>query len=169
MVQAVNNPFFTKYNTPLGTPPSTKIKTEHYEAAFKEGILRLDKEIKTIADNPDAATFKNTIEALDQSGEMPKSKQYLLQCAQRRCQRRCLPFHNASPRSSPRAAIIYIYEREALPESQNIYDAKVAESDYRTEEAARGYLRLSRTRSHAECGRQRNLPQAFYRVEPSRL
>jgi len=70
MVQAVNNPFFTKYNTPLGTPPFDKIKTEHYEPAFKEGILRLDKEIKTIADNQTPATFKNTIEALDQSGEM---------------------------------------------------------------------------------------------------
>jgi len=68
MNEAANNPFFGKYKTPFETPPFDKIKTEHYEPAFEEGIKALDKEIKAIADNPAAATFENTIIALEKSG-----------------------------------------------------------------------------------------------------
>ena len=32
------NPFLEKYNTPHGTVPFDKIKTEHYEPAIREGI-----------------------------------------------------------------------------------------------------------------------------------
>ena len=70
MTQAASNPFFSKYKTPFETPPFNKIKTEHYEPAFDEGIKQLAQEVETIAGNPRPATFKNTIEALEYSGKL---------------------------------------------------------------------------------------------------
>ncbi len=68
MVQAESNPFLGKYNTPHETTPFDKIKTSHYEPAFKKGIEELKKEIDRIAENPQPATFENTIVALERSG-----------------------------------------------------------------------------------------------------
>lgn len=70
MVQAESNPFFGKYKTPFETPPFDKIKTEHYEPAFKRGIAELKADIEKIANNSEPATFENTIVALDRSGEL---------------------------------------------------------------------------------------------------
>lgn len=70
MTQAVNNPFFEKYKTPFGTPPFDRIKVEHYEPAFEKGIDQLEKEVQAIADNPQPATFENTIVALERSGKL---------------------------------------------------------------------------------------------------
>ena len=64
------NPFLTEFQTPYGTPDFQKIKVEHYEPAFLKGIEQQNKEIKAIVENPDAPTFENTIEALDNSGEI---------------------------------------------------------------------------------------------------
>ncbi|MCH8941364.1 MAG: M3 family metallopeptidase [Bacteroidetes bacterium] len=66
----VSNPFLVEWNTPFQTPPFDKIKTEHYVPAFKEGIKLHNDEIKKIADNKDAPSFQNTIEALDYSGKI---------------------------------------------------------------------------------------------------
>lgn len=70
MVQAESNPFFGKYKTPFETPPFDKIKTEHYEPAFKRGIAELKADIEKITNNSEPATFENTIVALDRSGEL---------------------------------------------------------------------------------------------------
>ena len=70
MVQAESNPFFGKYKTPFETPPFDKIKTEHYEPAFKRGIAELKADIEKISNNSEPATFENTIVALDRSGEL---------------------------------------------------------------------------------------------------
>ena len=70
MTQATNNPFFGKFKTPFETPPFDQIKVEHYEPAFDEAIKRLDKEVKAIAENPQPATFENTIVALERSGQL---------------------------------------------------------------------------------------------------
>lgn len=70
MTQAANNPFFGKFKTPFETPPFDKIKMEHYEPAFDEAIRRMEKEVKEIADNPQPATFENTVVALERSGKM---------------------------------------------------------------------------------------------------
>ncbi|MDH6534523.1 peptidyl-dipeptidase Dcp [Parabacteroides sp. PM5-20] len=70
MTEASSNPFFGKYKTPFETPPFDKIKTAHYEPAFDEGIRLLNKEIEQIANNPQPATFENTIVALERSGEL---------------------------------------------------------------------------------------------------
>ena len=64
------NPFLSEFQTPYGTPDFNKIKVEHYEPAFLAGIEQQNKEIKTIVENPESPTFKNTIEALDASGEI---------------------------------------------------------------------------------------------------
>ena len=70
MVQAGNNPLLKKYQTPFGTPPFDKIKTEHYEPAFDEAIRQLEKEVGKIADNSKPPTFENTIVALERSGQL---------------------------------------------------------------------------------------------------
>jgi len=69
MIQA-QNPFFEKYDTPHGTIPFDKIKTEHYEPAIREGISRHNAEIDAITNNPEAPTFANTIVAYEKSGEL---------------------------------------------------------------------------------------------------
>ena len=65
MTEAANNPFFGKYKTPHETIPFDKIKTEHYEPAFEEGIKQVKQEVDKIANNPAAPTFENTIVALE--------------------------------------------------------------------------------------------------------
>ena len=45
MTHAANNPFFGKFKTPFETPPFDKIKIEHYEPAFDEGIKQMEKEV----------------------------------------------------------------------------------------------------------------------------
>jgi peptidyl-dipeptidase Dcp len=63
------NPFLTEWDTPYGTPPFDKIKQEHYLPAFKEAIKQHKAEIDLIIKSQDEATFANTIEALEYSGE----------------------------------------------------------------------------------------------------
>ena len=57
------------FNTPYNTAPFSEIKTEDYLPAFIEGIKKSKAEIDAITANTEAPTFKNTIEALDYSGE----------------------------------------------------------------------------------------------------
>lgn len=64
------NPFFEKFKTPKGTPPFDLIKKENYKPAFVKGIAEQAKEINTIVNNKSAATFDNTVLALDESGEI---------------------------------------------------------------------------------------------------
>jgi peptidyl-dipeptidase Dcp len=62
------NPFFEKYNTPHDTAPFDKIKLEHFEPAFMEGIRRDNEELDNIINNTDEPTFENTI-AIDYDEE----------------------------------------------------------------------------------------------------
>ncbi|MEN8153836.1 MAG: M3 family metallopeptidase [Acidobacteriota bacterium] len=64
------NPFFSKYNTPFNVPPFNLIKENHYKPAFKKGMEDHKKEVGLIANNTKPATFENTIEALEKSGEL---------------------------------------------------------------------------------------------------
>ena len=52
-----------------GAPEFDKIKVEHYQPAMEQGIVEHAAEIEKIANNPETATFENTIEALDRSGK----------------------------------------------------------------------------------------------------
>lgn len=65
-----DNPFYKKYENKYEAPPFEQIKTEHYMPAFHDGIAQQQAEIDAIANNPEAPTFANTIEALDYSGEL---------------------------------------------------------------------------------------------------
>ena len=58
-----NNPFFHKYTTPHETVPFDKIKLEHFEPAFIEGIRRDDEHIEKIINNPEPPTFDNTLDS----------------------------------------------------------------------------------------------------------
>lgn len=64
------NPFFGKYKTYRQTPPFQEIKTEHFLPAFEEAFKQQNAEIEKIVQNKAEATFANTIEAFDYSGEM---------------------------------------------------------------------------------------------------
>ena len=64
------NPFFEEWDTPYGTAPFSRIKTEHYLPAFKEGIKQEKAEIQAIIDCKEAPTFENTIAAYDRAGEL---------------------------------------------------------------------------------------------------
>ena len=64
------NPFFAEYKAPHQTPPFDKIKNEDFEPAFVKGIEDQQKEIDQIVNNTEAPTFKNTIEALEYSGDL---------------------------------------------------------------------------------------------------
>ncbi|MFN8242382.1 MAG: M3 family metallopeptidase, partial [Bacteroidales bacterium] len=65
------NPFLNDtYNTPFEVPPFEKIKSRHYKPAYIKGIEEHSKEIKAIINNPEEATFNNTIKAMEYSGEI---------------------------------------------------------------------------------------------------
>ena len=66
----MENPFFSKWDTPYEIPDFGKIKTEHYMPAFVEGIERQKAEIDAIVNNPDEPTFENTILAYEYSGQL---------------------------------------------------------------------------------------------------
>ena len=55
------NPFFEPYGTPHDTVPFDRIRLEHYEEAFLEGIRRDNEQIEKTINNPEKPTFDNTI------------------------------------------------------------------------------------------------------------
>ncbi|GAB3314843.1 M3 family metallopeptidase [Larkinella ripae] len=65
-----DNPFFSAYKTPFGVPDFDKIKTEHFEPAFDEGIKQQAAELLKITSQRQAPTFANTIEALEVGGDL---------------------------------------------------------------------------------------------------
>lgn len=66
---SVDNPFFQTWQTPFGVPPFAQIKEAHFMPAFKEGMARHKAEVAKIAESKEAPSFRNTIEALENSGE----------------------------------------------------------------------------------------------------
>ena len=67
---AMQNPFFSTYETPFEVPPFEQIKIEHFLPAVEEGIKQQQVEIEAITNNTEAPDFNNTILAFDQSGEL---------------------------------------------------------------------------------------------------
>lgn len=63
------NPLLQKFDTPFGTPPFEKIKNEHFLPAIQEMIKAGKEDVAKITANKNAPDFKNTIEALERSGE----------------------------------------------------------------------------------------------------
>lgn len=65
-----NNPFFSELDTPHQTFPFDRLMNEHYEPAFQKGMEIHNAEVDAIINNQAPADFRNTIEALEQSGEL---------------------------------------------------------------------------------------------------
>ena len=65
-----DNPFFQAYENEYQAPPFEKIKTVHYMPSFEEGMKQHQAEIDSIAANPEAPTFANTIDAMEYSGQL---------------------------------------------------------------------------------------------------
>lgn len=63
------NILLQKFETTYNTAPFSQIKNEDYLPAIKQAIEDARAEIDAITNNTEPATFKNTIEALDFSGE----------------------------------------------------------------------------------------------------
>ncbi|MEA2166398.1 MAG: peptidyl-dipeptidase Dcp [Thermoanaerobaculia bacterium] len=64
------NPFFEKSTLPFQAPPFDRIKDSDFQPAIEEGMKRELAEIQAIANNPDAPTFANTIEAMEKTGDL---------------------------------------------------------------------------------------------------
>ena len=64
------NPFAQRSTLEYELPPFADIKEEHYLPAFYEGCTQQLAEVQAILETPGAATFENTIVALEKSGQM---------------------------------------------------------------------------------------------------
>ena len=66
----MNNPLLKEFKNEFGIPPFDLIKEEHYIPAFDKAIAEHTKEIELIVSNKESPDFENTINALENSGEL---------------------------------------------------------------------------------------------------
>ncbi len=66
----MGNPFFTPSGLPFGLPPFDDITDEHFAPAFDRGMAEQAAEVEAIVGDPESATFANTIERLERSGQL---------------------------------------------------------------------------------------------------
>ena len=64
------NPLLAESTLPFGAPDFSKIDSTDYMPAFEVAIQQTRDEIAKIVDNPDSATFENTILAYEESGRL---------------------------------------------------------------------------------------------------
>jgi peptidyl-dipeptidase Dcp len=64
------NPFYAPSTLPFQTPAFDKIKDGDYEPAIDAGMAQQLVEMRAIADNPEPATFENTLVAMEKSGRL---------------------------------------------------------------------------------------------------
>jgi peptidyl-dipeptidase Dcp len=64
------NPLLQESTLPFGAPDFNKIDSTDYLPAFEAAIQQTRDEIAKIVDNPDSATFENTILAYEESGRL---------------------------------------------------------------------------------------------------
>ena len=65
-----SNPFAQASSLPFQYPPFDKVQDADYAPAFTAGMAAHLAEINAIANNPKAATFDNTIVAMERSGQL---------------------------------------------------------------------------------------------------
>ena len=65
----MKNPLLEKFEQPYGTIPFNDIKKDHFVPAIKSGIQDAESSIDLISKNKEPANFKNTVLALELSGE----------------------------------------------------------------------------------------------------
>ncbi len=66
----MNNPLLEVFNTPYQSIPFSTIQPEHFIPALKENIKNALESIDKVVRQTDAPTFENTIEALQNTGEL---------------------------------------------------------------------------------------------------
>ncbi|MBP6627356.1 MAG: M3 family metallopeptidase [Arenimonas sp.] len=64
------NPFFSASTLPFQLPPFDQIQDAHYAPALVKGMAEQRAEMDLIAANPEAATFENTIVAMERTGDL---------------------------------------------------------------------------------------------------
>jgi peptidyl-dipeptidase Dcp len=64
------NPLLVESTLPFAAPDFSKIQTSDYLPAFETAIQQTKDEIARIVENPDSATFENTILAYEESGRL---------------------------------------------------------------------------------------------------
>ena len=66
----VENPLLKNWNTPYKIAPFDEIKDDHFTEALEKALAEELREIQAISDNPNPATFTNTILAILKSGKL---------------------------------------------------------------------------------------------------
>lgn len=67
---ASDNPFAQPSPLAFHAPAFDKVRVEHYQPAFMAGMKQQLQEVAAIAEQPDAATFENTIAAFEKTGAL---------------------------------------------------------------------------------------------------
>ncbi|MEL6522499.1 MAG: M3 family metallopeptidase, partial [Pseudomonadota bacterium] len=65
----MTNPLLTPWTDPFELPPFPAIDDTHFEPAFETALASAREEVSAIANNTEAPTFGNTIEALERVGQ----------------------------------------------------------------------------------------------------
>ena len=65
----MTNPLLSPWTTPFEIAPFDTISDEDFAPAFEKALVAHKADIDAIADNPDAPSFANTIEAMEAAGE----------------------------------------------------------------------------------------------------
>ena len=68
MTETAGNPLLEPWTGPFGAPPFRDIEVAHFRPALDTGMAEQRAETDAIAEHPAAATFDNTIVALETSG-----------------------------------------------------------------------------------------------------
>lgn len=66
------NPLLASWSTPFGMPPFDLIKPVHFEEAFAKAIEEHDLQVQGIAEQADEPSFKNTLVAFENAGQLLK-------------------------------------------------------------------------------------------------
>lgn len=69
---ATDNPLLQAWHTEHGLPPFAQVSAAHFRPAYEAAMRAHRAELDAIANNPEAATFANTLEAYDRSGQLFK-------------------------------------------------------------------------------------------------
>ncbi|GGO68563.1 M3 family metallopeptidase [Bowmanella pacifica] len=67
---AIANPLLTASTLQYQAPDFSQIKDEHFAPAFEQGMTEHMADIQAIIDNPEPASFENTIVALEKAGPL---------------------------------------------------------------------------------------------------
>src|SRR5690606_13844757 len=65
----MNNPLLKPFGTPFDSVPFEDLKTKHFKPAILQLIANAKKEIDAVVDNPEPASFANTIAAMEYAGK----------------------------------------------------------------------------------------------------